>query len=100
AFSGLVASILPANPFQLAIPCLELAAEIAQAFAHTVDEDEIQFQQYRALKRLEAMRPHYVPIPEGEEISQESSKAEQEAKVEEAKQELEQAELAPTKPSE
>lgn len=98
AFANLASSLLPVNPFAAALPFSETAMEIAQAFARIDDEDEIQFQQYRALRRLETMRSSYTALPIEDERPEPDTKDEQLSTIRDAAAGLKGTELVPAKP--
>lgn len=88
------------NPLKIALAHLDAAKEYGNSIPVSLDEEEIQFQQYRALKLLQTMREDYLKIPEKEEAP------EPEVKVEDQKKEVEAAignfqkkSLTPEKPA-
>ena len=63
AFAEAVENMFPGNPIRLALNHLDRAREIARAIPTTPEEEEIQFQQYRALKLMQSMRDDFSKIP-------------------------------------
>ncbi|MCR4337626.1 MAG: hypothetical protein NUV91_07475, partial [Candidatus Omnitrophica bacterium] len=63
AMATVIGENLAVNPFAAAFPHLETARQAAQSIARTLDEEEVQFAQYRAAQIMGAIRQDYLAIP-------------------------------------
>ena len=99
AMAQVMEGVYEANPFALARKHADRVKTYQEAVPQTLDEEEIWYEQYRALKILHEMAEDFREIPEGgveEELSPEPTKTEQAQAIEEAKKRLVQG--GPIKP--
>jgi len=92
-FSDMVEGMFPVNPLRLAVPHLKTVEEITTAIPSSRDEEEVLFQQYRALKRIETLRETYRSIPKETKKKVVLTKEEQGIGVAEGVQELQRLDL-------
>lgn len=97
AFAQIVDGILPVNSFETSLKYLDTAKNYAGAIPLSLDEDEIQFQQYRALELLQSIRDDYAAIPEKFEDIPAPSEGEQQTYAERALNKFTEAEIKPGK---
>lgn len=97
AMADVLDGLFDVNPLAMALRHCERALEIAKCIPTTMQEDEVRYQQHRALVLMNEMREDYLRISDYEEETPEQpDEQEQEHKVAEALGNLKATELNPT----
>ncbi len=96
AIAEVIEDLFAVNPLRLALKHLDTAVQIHQSIPTTLDEEEIAFQQYRAMEFMKTILEDYLIIPDESKDIPDLSETEQELELNEAKKKLHQGNWKPT----